>query len=90
VSKDGASSSPEGQVKKEELQERVQAKAEDIGGGGLEGSLVTKTEEVSITEARKQQRKTRNESLKSSDATMKKEPINDLATISKQLEKQGN
>lgn len=85
--RDTASSSEE-QEKKEELQERVQSKAEDIDGGG-EGSLVTKTD-VPIIEARKQQRKTRKKSLKSSDASRKKEPINNLATISKLLKKQAN
>jgi hypothetical protein len=86
--RDTASSSSEEQEKKEELQERVQSKAEDIDGGG-EGSLVTKTD-VPIIEARKQQRKTRKKSLKSSDASRKKEPINNLATISKLLKKQAN
>jgi hypothetical protein len=85
--RDTASSSEE-QEKKEELQERVQSKAEDIDGRG-EGSLVTKTD-VPIIEARKQKRKTRKKSLKSSDASRKKEPINNLATISKLLEKQAN
>ena len=85
--RDTASSSEE-QEKKEELQERVQSKAEDIDGGG-EGSLVTKTD-VPIIEARKQQRKTRKKSLKSSDASRKKEPINNLPTISKLLKKQAN
>lgn len=85
--RDTASSSEE-QEKKEELQERVQSKVEDIGGGG-EGSLVTKTD-VPIIEARKQQRKTRKKSLKSSDASRKKEPINNLPTISKLLKKQAN
>ena len=85
--RDKASSSEE-QEKKEELQERVQSKVENIGGGG-EGSLVTKTD-VPIIEARKQKRKTRKKSLKSSDASRKKEPINNLATISKLLEKQAN
>jgi hypothetical protein len=86
--RDTASSSSEEQEKKEELQERVQSKAEDIDGGG-EGSLVTKTD-VPIIEARKQQRKTRKKSLKSSDASRKKEPINNLPTISKLLKKQAN
>jgi hypothetical protein len=85
--RDTASSSEE-QEKKEELQERVQSKVEDIVGGG-EGSLVTKTD-VPIIEARKQQRKTRKKSLKSSDASRKKEPINNLAAISKLLKKQAN
>jgi hypothetical protein len=85
--RDTASSSEE-QEKKEELQERVQSKVENIGGGG-EGSLVTKTD-VPIIEARKQKRKTRKKSLKSSDASRKKEPINNLAAISKLLKKQAN
>ena len=77
--------------KREDLQERVQAKAEAIGGGsggGGEGSLVTKPEEIPATEDTKQGGKTMKKSLKTGGATRKKESNNNLATISKQLEKQ--
>ena len=49
------------------------------------GSLVTKTEEVPITELNLENSKERQgrNFLKSSDTTMNKEPINNLATISK-------
>ena len=73
-----------------DLQERVQAKAEAIGGGsgGGEGNLVTKPEEIPATEDTKQGGKTMKKSLKTGGATRKKESNNNLATISKQLEKQ--
>ena len=76
--------------KREDLQERVQAKAEAIGGGsgGGEGNLVTKPEEIPATEDTKQGGKTMKKSLKTGGATRKKESNNNLATISKQLEKQ--
>jgi hypothetical protein len=75
-----------------DLQERVQAKAEAIGGGsgGGEGSLVTKLEEIPATEDTKQGGKTMKKSLKTEGAIRKKESKNNLATISKQLEKQAN
>jgi hypothetical protein len=77
---------------REDLQERVQAKAEAIGGGsgGGEGSLVTKLEEIPATEDTKQGGKTMKKSLKTEGAIRKKESKNNLATISKQLEKQAN
>ena len=75
----------------EDLQERVQAKAEAIGGGGAgQGSLVTKPEEIPVTEATKQGGKTMKKSLKARGTTRKKGSNNGFATISKQLEKQAN
>ena len=79
----------EDEKQEEELQQKVQAKAEDIAGGG-EASLVTKPEEVPIIEPTKQGRKVMKKSLKARAATKKKESNNNLATISKQLEKQAN
>lgn len=65
----------------------IQTKAEDIGSG-RDGSLVTKTEEVPITELNLENSKEiQGRNFKSSDTTMNKESINNLATISKQLEK---
>jgi hypothetical protein len=78
----------EDEKQEEELQQKVQAKAEDIAGGG-EASLVTKPE-VPIIEPTKQGRKVMKKSLKARAATKKKESNNNLATISKQLEKQAN
>lgn len=46
----------EDEKQEEELQQKVQAKAEDIAGGG-EASLVTKPEEVPIIEPTKKERK---------------------------------
>ena len=87
---DKVSSSLEGK-NREDLQERVQAKAEAIGGGsGGEGNLVIKPEEIPATQDTKQGRKTMKKSLKREGATKKKESNNNLATISKQLEKQAN
>jgi hypothetical protein len=76
----------------DDLQERVQAKAEAIGGGGGggEGSFVTKPEEIPAAEDTKQVGKTMKKSLKTKGATRNKEYNNNLATISKQLEKQAN
>ena len=91
---DKASSSSEEQQEKEALQERVQAKAEDIAGGG-EASLLTKPkEEVPITDKQYQsttkEKKTKKPS-KAKDLTKKKESDNaNLTGISKQLEKQSN
>ena len=79
--------------KREDLQERVQAKAEAIGGGSGgegEGSLVTKPEEIPATQDTKQGGKTMKKSLKTEGATRKKESKNNLPTISKQLERQTN
>jgi hypothetical protein len=79
----------EDEKQEEELQQKVQAKTEDIAGGG-EASLVTKPEEVPVIEPTKQERKVTKKSLKARAATKKKESNNNLATISKQLEKQAN
>jgi hypothetical protein len=90
---DKVSSSLEAQ-NREDLQERVQAKAEAIGGGsrgGEEGSLITKPEEeIPATEDTKQRGRTMKKSLKARAATRKKESNNNLATISKRLEKQSD
>src|SRR5919112_1610132 len=90
---DKVSSSLEAQ-NREDLQERVQAKAEAIGGGsrgGQEGSLTTKPEEeIPATEGTKQGGRTMKKSLKARAATRKKESNNNLATISKRLEKQSD
>jgi hypothetical protein len=89
-----SSSSSEEQQEKEALQERVQAKAEDIAGGG-EASLLTKPEEeVPITykqyESQNKEKKTKKPS-KAKILTKKKESDNaNLTGISKQLEKQSN
>ena len=91
---DKASSSSEEQQEKEALQERVQAKAEDIAGGG-EASLLTKPkEEAPITDKQYQsttkEKKTKKPS-KAKDLTKKKESDNaNLTGISRQLEKQSN
>lgn len=76
----------------EDLQERVQAKAEAIGRGGEggQGSLVTKPEEIPVTQATKQAGKTIKKSLRAGSTTRKKGSNNNFATISKQLEKQTN
>jgi hypothetical protein len=89
-----SSSSSEEQQEKEALQERVQAKAEDIAGGG-EASLLTKPEEeVHITGKQYQsitkEKKTKKPS-KAKVLTKKKESNNaNLTGISKQLKKQSN
>jgi hypothetical protein len=85
----------EGQQQKEQLQKTVQANVEDIGGGG-EGSLVTKPQEMPLTEATKKQqhqrRKTTKNPHKTTTATTNKKEANNsnLVAISKQLEKQAN
>ncbi len=90
---DKSSSSSEEEYEKEALQERVQAKAEDIAGGG-EASLLTKQEEVPITDKQYQSTIKEKRTKKPSKAkvlTKKKESDNaNLTGISKQLEKQSN
>ena len=91
---DKASSSSEEQQEKEALQERVQAKAEDIAGGG-EASLLTKQEEVPITDKQYQstikEKRTKKPSKTKVLTRKKKESDNaNLTGISKQLEKQSN
>ena len=75
--------------KKGELQQTVQAKAEEIGGGG-EGSLVAKlSEEEPITEAPKKEEpkaKAKGPSLKKRETDTGK----NMANISKQVERQAN
>ena len=77
--------------KKEELQQTVQARAEEIGGGG-EGSLVAKpAEEEPITEAPKKEKpkakaKAKSPSLKKRELDSSKS----MANISKQGERQAN
>src|SRR5215208_3158288 len=90
-----SSSSSEEQQEKEALQERVQAKAEDIAGGGGEASLLTKpVEEVPITDKQYQSTTKEKKTKKPSKAkvlTKKKEYDNaNLTGISRQLEKQSN
>ncbi len=92
---DTAAAKLEGQQQKEQLQKTVQANVEDIGGGG-EGSLVTKPQEMPLTEATKKQqhqrRKTTKNPHKTTTATTNKKEANNsnLVAISKQLEKQAN
>ena len=73
--------------KKEELQQTIQTKAEEIGGGG-EGSLITRPEEVPITEAPKKKEWI----AKAKHSSMKREPDSSksMVKISKQLERQAN
>ena len=91
-----SSSSSEDQQEKEALQERVQAKAEDIAGGGGEASLLTKPEEgIPITDKQYQSTTKEKKTKKPSKAKVltkkKKESGNaNLTGISKKLEKQSN
>jgi hypothetical protein len=95
-SSSSSSSSSEDQQEKEALQERVQAKAEDIAGGRGEASLLTKPEEEEIPITDKQYQSTTKEKRtkkpsKAKVLTKKKESDNaNLTGISKQLEKQSN
>jgi hypothetical protein len=86
-------SSDERELQKEGLQQRVQAKAQDIGGRG-EGSLInTKSEGAldtdkkyeALTEEKKPKTKKRSRSN-----IVAKRSNNNLTNISKQLEKQAN
>jgi hypothetical protein len=87
---EGAAKLPsEEDEKKEELQQTIQTKAEEIGGGeGGEGSLVSgPAEEEPITEPpKKKERKAKGPSLK------KREPDSNksMTNISKQVERQAN
>jgi hypothetical protein len=71
--------------KKEGLQQTVQSKAEEIGGGG-EGSLVTRPEEVPISEFPKK----KEQISRTKRPSVKREPNsnNGIVNISKQLERQ--
>ena len=73
--------------KKEELQHTVQTNAEEIGGGG-EGSLLSRPEEVHITEAPKNKERI----AKLKRPTLKREPNfkKNMMNVSKQLERQAN
>jgi hypothetical protein len=76
--------SSEEDEKKDELLQTVQTNAEEIGGGG-EGSLITRPEEVPITEAPKNKErmaKAKRPSVKESNYN------NGMVNISKQLERQ--
>jgi hypothetical protein len=86
-------SSDKRELQKEELQQRVQAKAQDIGGGG-EGSLInTKSEGALDTdkkyEALTEEKKTKTKKRSRSNVVAKRSN-NNLTNISKQLEKQAN
>jgi hypothetical protein len=79
---------PEEDEKKEELQQTIQTKAEEIGGGG-EGSLITKLEEVPIIEPPKKKERI----VKAKQPTVKKIETDSsisMVKISKQLERQAN
>jgi hypothetical protein len=69
---------------KEELQQTVQTNAEEIGGEG-EGSIITRPEEVPITEAQLKNEKI----VKTKRPTVKREPDSgtNIAKISKQTRK---
>lgn len=74
----------EDEQKKDELQQRIQTKAENIGGG--EGSNVTRPEEVRVAEAARKQKGTKSK-LKYT-ARSKRESDNN--NISKQLKRQAD
>src|SRR5215204_2188341 len=75
---------PEDEQKKDELQQRIQTKAENIGGG--EGSHVTRSEEVPVAEAPREQKGTKSK-LK---YTARRKRESDTNNISKQLERQAD
>jgi hypothetical protein len=70
--------------KKDELQQRIQTKAENIGGG--EGSHVTRSEEVPAAEAPRKQKGTKSK-LK---YTARRKRESNTNNISKQLERQAD
>lgn len=74
----------EDEQKKDELQQRIQTKAENIGGG--EGSNVTRPEEVPVAEAPRKQKGTKSK-LK---YTARRKRESDTNNISKQLERQAD
>ena len=74
----------EDEQKKDELQQRIQMKAENIGGG--EGSNVTRPEEVPVAEAPRKQKGTKSK-LK---YTARRKRESDTNNISKQLERQAD
>ena len=74
----------EDEQKKDELQQRIQMKAENIGGG--EGSNVTRPEEVPVAKAPRKQKGTKSK-LK---YTARRKRESDTNNISKQLERQAD
>src|ERR671921_169991 len=74
----------EDEQKKDELQQRIQTKAENIGGG--EGSNVTRSEEVPVAEAPRKQKGTKSK-LK---YTARRKRESDTNNISKRLERQAD
>jgi hypothetical protein len=74
----------EDEQKKDELQQRIQTKAENIGGG--EGSHVTRPEEVRVAEAPRKQKGTK-PNLK---YTARRKRESDTNNISKQLKRQAD
>lgn len=74
----------EDEQKKDELQQRIQTKAENIGGG--EGSHVTRPEEVRVAEAPRKQKGTKSK-LK---YTARRKRESDTNNISKQLKRQAD
>jgi hypothetical protein len=74
----------EDEQKKDELQQRIQTKVENIGGG--EGSHVTRSEEVPVAKAPRKQKGTKSK-LK---YTARRKRESDTNNISKQLERQAD
>ena len=74
----------EDEQKKDELQQRIQTKVENIGGG--EGSHVTRPEEVPVAQAPRKQKGTKSK-LK---YTARKKRESDTNNISKQLKRQAD
>ena len=78
----------EDEQKKDELQQRIQTKAENIGGG--EGSHVTRPEEVPVAEAPRKQKGTKSK-LKYTARRKRESDTNNISNnISKQLERQAD
>lgn len=83
---EAAELSSEEDEKKEELQQTIQAKAEEIGGGGKE-SVITEPEQESISEAlKKRERKAKRHFIKKRELDTSKR----LANIPKLVESQAN
>jgi hypothetical protein len=87
VEERAAELSSEEDEKREELQQTIQTNVEEIGGGG-EGSLVTRPEEVSIVET--PPRKERKAKTKRQTVEREVDSSNNMTKISKQLERQAN
>ena len=75
--------SSEEDEQKEELQQTIQARADEIGGGG-EGSIATGAEEEPITEVLKKKER------KAKALTVKKSEPNTSKDMTKQIERQAN